>query len=700
MELAFNRIFFIITFLVVLPASGILKINSALNARENPVFGVASLAPHHYNPSGIAVDLFGNTYLADQWNNRILKINSEGIITTLAGTGEPGYVNGAGKTAMFNYPCGVTVDKLGNVFVADSQNDCIRKINTKGVVTTFAGAEIDAYIIDDFIDGKGLEARFNEPTGIALDTAGNVYVADKGNNAIRKISANGMVTTLAGSYQFGISDSSSTVFSFAYPTGIAVSNVGDVYVADKYNHRICKISTLGDITVLAGAIDSLREGGYKDGICTNSQFRFPSSVTVDSSGNVYVADWGNDQIRIITNKGEVTTLTGLTEVDYGKRVALEERFSYPCGLTIDRLGNLYVLDNEIRIRKINSTGIVTHIAPPGIYGYRDGKSKVARFRAPRGLAVDTFGNVFVADVKNHCIRKINKIGEVTTIAGSGKEGYADGIGTDASFNEPTDVTIDQFGNLYVADSKNNRIRKINMNGVVTTISGKRKEGNTGGNKNNAIFDDPRSVAVDLKGNIYVTEFSNNCICKISPNGRITTLSVSEGTKNNRDKSGTEFRRPTGIAVDKKGNLYVADSYNHRIQKIQNDKIVSTLAGSGRSGFIRPRIGAVYELKNNNNYIDGFGTSAKFNKPSDVAIDYAGFVYVTDLDNYVVRKISPAGVVTTLAGSTNGFSDGNGAESNFYQPIGIAVDKDGNVYISDRFRIRKISPSGVVTTLAG
>jgi len=176
------------------------------------------------------------------------------------------------------------------------------------------------------------------------------------------------------------------------------------------------------------------------------------------------------------------------------------------------------------------------------------------------------------------------------------------------------------------------------------------------------------------------------------------LSVSEGTKNNSAKSDTKFRRPTGIAVDKKGNLYVADSYNHRIQKIQNDKIVSTLAGSGRSGFIR-RIGAVYKLKNNN-YIDGFGTSAKFNNPSDVAIDYAGFVYVTDLDNYVVRKISPAGVVTTLAGSTNGFSDGNGAESNFYQPTGIAVDKDGNVYISDRFRIRKISPSGVVTTLAG
>ena len=216
-------------------------------------------------------------YVADQENHRIRKITTSGVVSTLAGS-TYGYADGTGTSAKFNYPFGVAVDGAGNVYVADQGNHRIRKITTSGVVSTLAGSTYG------YTDGTGTSAQFKYPIGVAVDGAGNVYVADQSNHRIRKITTSGVVSTLAGSTQ-GYTDGTGTSAQFSYPRGVAVDGAGNVYVADRYNHRIRKITASGVVSTLAGSSQ-----GYTDGTGTSAKFDYPSGVAVDGAGNVYVAD--------------------------------------------------------------------------------------------------------------------------------------------------------------------------------------------------------------------------------------------------------------------------------------------------------------------------------------------------------------------------------------------------------------------------
>jgi sugar lactone lactonase YvrE len=275
---------------------------------------------------------------------------------------------------------------------------------------------------------------------------------------------------------------------------------------------------------------------------------------------------------------------------------------------------------------------------------------------------DGDGNVTVK-----CFRRL-----VTTLAGS-TTGFADGVATAARFSLPFGVAVDAAGNVYVADAGNHRIRKISPAGAVSTLAGS-TQGFVDGSGTAAQFNNPTAVAVDAAGNVYVADRSNHRIRKISPAGAVSTLAGS--TQGSADGVGTaaQFSNPEGVAVDAAGNVYVADLNNHRIRKITPAGAVSTLAGS-TAGFA-----------------DGVGAAAQFNFPSGVAVDAAGNVYVADRSNHRIRKISPAGAVSTLAGSTQGFADGVGAAAQFSNPEGVAVDAAGNVYVADRsnHRIRKIN----------
>jgi streptogramin lyase len=279
------------------------------------------------------------------------------------------------------------------VYVADTYNDKIRKITMGGEVTTLAGST------QGFADGEGSAAQFNRPGGVAVDASGNVYVVDTNNHKIRKITPEGEVTTLAGSTP-GFADGTGTAAQFNYPYDLAVDTSGNVYVVDRDNNKIRKITPAGVVTTLAGSIY-----GYGDGTGSSAKFKSPLGVAVDVLGNVYVADAGNHKIRKITPAGEVTTVAGSTQ------------------------------------------------------GFADGAATVAQFYFPTGVAVDASGNVYVADRNNHKIRKITPAGEVTTVAGS-TQGFADGTGTEAQFNRPYGVAIDASGNMYVADINNHKIRKI------------------------------------------------------------------------------------------------------------------------------------------------------------------------------------------------------------------------------------------------
>lgn len=308
--------------------------------------------------------------------------------------------------------------------------------------------------------------------------------------------------------------------------------------------------------------------------------------------------------------------------------------------------------------------VVTTIAGSSS-GYQDGLGTAAKFNGSAGIVVDVNGNLFVADRLNHCIRKIAPNGMVSTYAGSGTSGFLDNTGINAQFSYPMHLAIDLNGNIFVADSNNHRIRKISPTGVVTTVAGS-DSGFADGDGNVAKFSYPEGIAVDNLGNIFVADSNNHRIRKITSTGFVTTL-AGDGTFGFADGNGNlaKFWTPCGIAVDLNGAVIVAEKQNNRIRKVLQNGDVSTIAGNGTSGSA-----------------DGIGTTAQFRNPFGVAIDAVGYIYVVDSGNNRIRKITTSGVVTTLAGSTSGYLDGIGTAAKFNYPIGISVATDGKVYISE------------------
>ena len=610
-------------------------------------------------PRGIAVDFAGTVYVADSSNHTIRRITAAGVVTTLAGTA--GTTGPAQATpAKFHEPFGVATDNAGNVYVADTNNNAIRKITPAGVVTTLAGGNGMGST-----DGTGSGAKFAEPHGLVLDSSGNVYVTDYVNMTIRKVTPAGVVTTLAGSPGVeGFVNGTGTAARFKSLQGIAIDTSGNLYIADSGNRSIRKITPVGVVTT------------FVDG--TNGQLGSPRGVVVDGTGTLYVTDYTAHVVYRVTSAGVVSRFAGLQtgagagpmpgNTDGPTTSAL---FNAPSAITSDSAGNLYVADTASNtIRKIASGNVTTLAGLAGRSSSVDGKGSAARFEDPYAVAVDGSGNVYVADATDHSIRKIAADGTVTTLAGkSGTFGSSDGIGTAALFKTPQGIAADSAGNVYVADTGNATVRKITSSGVVTTLAGTAgSEGSVDATGAAARLASPYGVAVDGVGNVYVVESGPNTVRKITPAGVVTTLAGSPNKIGLVDGTGSaaRFSVPFDIAVDTAGNLYICDHGNHAIRKVTPEGVVTTLAGSGSPG-----------------KTDGTGVAALFKFPAGISVDTTGNVYVADTDNQVIRKISPQGVVATIAGSGIGSADGVGTLATFYNPKDVAVDSSGNIYVADR-----------------
>jgi streptogramin lyase len=646
------------------------------------------------SPQGVAVDSAGNVYVADSGNNTIRKITPAGASTTLAGTvGLKGATDGTGTAAQFNFPTGVVVDSSGNLYVADDANNTIRKITPGGVVTTFAGAPSNA----GWANGTGAAAQFNNPTGMTMDGSGNLYVADAGNNTIRKIAPGAVVTTVAGSATDKTNssrDGQLILARFNGPTGVAIDGAGNLLVADTGNSEIRLVSPTGIVSTIAGLPGNR---GLADGTGSGAQLNQPEGIALDGSGVAYVADTYNNAVRKVTLNGIVTTLAG-TASSRGSAdgTGAAARFNSPRGTATDAAGNVYVADvvNDT-IRKVTPAGVVTTVAGlPGTTGTTDGTGSAARFTSPSGVAVDGSGHLWVVDTGNELIRMVSPAGVVTTVAGvSGPAGSTDGTGTGALFSSPLGIATDSAGNAYVSDTGNNTIRKVTPAGVVTTLAGQAgSAGTTDAGGTAALFSGPTAVAVDGSGNVYVADTGNDTIRKITSSGLVSTLAGMAGTRGSADGTGTaaQFDNPNGLTLDGAGNVYVADTSNDTIRKITPAGVVTTLAG--RAGSI--------------GFADGTGSNAHFSYPLGISADGSGNLYVSDAQNNIIRRVTPDGVVTTLAGSafvgTKGNADGTGSGARFNEPNGLAVDGSGNLYVGDTFNatVRKIAPDGTVTTLAG
>lgn len=358
---------------------------------EAQVTGLTASTTYHlrgYCIDNLGKAVYGNTIA---FTTPSITAATYADVTTFAGTGAPGFTDGASNIAQFSNPQAIAADAQGNFYVADSFNNLIRKIATNGTVSTIAGSTDPGYVND-----VKANARFYSPQGIAVDAQGNVYVSDFGNNAIRKITPDGAVSTLAGGNGPGYADGQGLVAKFHNPSGLAVDAQGNIYVADKGNNIIRKITAAGVTSTIAGNTVP----GYINAVGTLAQFNSPSGVTLDSKGNIYVADLSNSSIRKITSDGTVSTLAG-------NPTTTTDLLNLPQSITVDKNDNLFITDESGRILEISTANILYSIAGTvNVAGYTDGSGTDAAFNSPQGITTDAQGNVYVADYNNNVIRKL------------------------------------------------------------------------------------------------------------------------------------------------------------------------------------------------------------------------------------------------------------------------------------------------------
>jgi sugar lactone lactonase YvrE len=707
-------------------------------------------------PNGVAADSSGNVYIADTQNHTIRKMTLAGVVETIAGSpGVIGSADGVGSAARFYAPTGVAFNAAGSIFVADYGNSTIRKLTPtlKGwMVTTLAGTAG----VTGKTDGTGAKALFSDPSGVALDGVGNVYVADTGNPAIRKISPGGVVSTLVGNLTYISKSNGLTVSNFyaiAAPQGVAVDAVGNIFYTDSGGGAIAagvyKVTPAGAVSLYENvnsprglALDSAGNVYVTSlGSPTVSKFTAPLSgatqigagfsnplgVAVDEKNNVFVADTGNHIIRqIASSDGSTIALAGSSAVTgAASGTGTGATFNNPEGLVVDSTGDIYVADTDNQeIRIITPFALTTILAGTGAVGAVNGPGMNAVFDAPKGVAVDTSGNVYVADFGFDRVQKITPAGKVTTLA----------IG----LNNPNAMAIDASGNLYVvvapqvnAANANPSVEVISPQGNVTPLTSPPAAAGAGvaidgsGNvytvTNNVILkaapnaavtllvtntfplNNPTGLAVDSAGNVYVADTGNNRIVQVAPTGFATNIAGTntlQAGHTNGVGTNALFNGPTGVAVDGGGNLYIADKGNNTIRMMTPSTpfatnaswTVSTIAGGGTNGNVAGTS-------------NGLGTNAYFTSPLYVAVDSSLNLYLTEGNN-LLRKLTkgPSGyTVSTLAGYTNSAGVGQTAPTaTFNAPSGVAMDSAGNVFVADQGNslIREISPGGVVTTLAG
>jgi sugar lactone lactonase YvrE len=416
---------------------------------------------------------------------------------------------------------------------------------------------------------------------------------------------------------------------------------------------------------------------------------------LDSGGNLYILDGGNNSIRKVAPSGIISTVGGNGPGDLGdnRGSAASDHLSYPVSIAVDIAGNIYVCDSY-RIRKVTPGGAIINIAGNGIRGYSgDGGPAISAQIGSSSVAVDVNGDVYIGDSENFRIRKVNYAGIITTVAGNGSEGDSGdgGPATSAQLNSLYELALDSAGNLFIADTNNGRVRKVTPAGMITTVAGNGTDdfGGDGGPAVSAPLTRPESVAVDSKGNLFIADTVNNRIRMVTLDGIINTVG-GNGTHGYSGDGGRAtsalLNRPEHVTVDSAGNLYIADIFDKRIRKVTPAGVITTVAGNGTQG-----LGGD----------GGRATSAQLSYPQGMTVDSANNLYIADSGR--VRKVSPAGVITTVAGKENGIifiRDGIPATTCGIYPYDVVVDSGGNLYIAANNRILKVLPSGILLTVAG
>ena len=571
-------------------------------------------------PYGVAFDAKGNLLIADPGNERVRMINTTGTITTVAGNGTEGY-SGDGQPATeasLNIPLSVAADSTGNVYIADTFNSVVRMVDTAGVIHTVAGNHTWGFSGDG---GPATAAKISDPESVVVDGGGNFYIADTSNRRVRKVDSTGIITTYAGNGQSGNGGNGGPATSGSIgPTFALLLGEGKLYIGTSGNVWAVDLTSQIINLVAGNAGGGVGFNGDSQAALSTS-FSFVLGLGFDGSGNLLIVDADNGRIRKIDASQVVTTIAGGYIGDGGRGVSASVNMgSSPGGhIALDSGGNLYIPDIlNNRVRKVSSTGIISTFAGTGISGYSGdfGPATAATLTTPKGVAADGFGNVYIADGNGlGAIRKVDSSGTITTLttlifatglavdssgnvyaASSGGNGSViwkitssgsaaivagvqnqtgyngDGIpATQALLNAPTGVAVDSAGNFYIAEWAGSRIRKVDTGGIISTVagSGTRGYGGDGGPATAAFLSAPADVATDTKGNIYIADSINARVRVVDSSGTINTIAGTGAlgyNGNNLPATSTNIF-PTGINVSSKGVVYVTDQLSYRVRKI-------------------------------------------------------------------------------------------------------------------------------------
>jgi trimeric autotransporter adhesin len=526
--------------------------------------------------------------------------------------------------------------------------------------------------------GPATSALLETPQAVAIDASGSMFIADAGNGVIRKVTSGGVISSIP------------TFNAYAYD--IKLDSTGNLYVAA--NNRVYKVTQAGAVTTVAG------NGNYGysgDGaVATAATFNSVYSIALDSANNLYVCDYANQRVRKVDAKtGIVQTIAGSNgrgfAGDGGQATAA--LLNYPRYIALDGAGNLYISDsNNYRIRKVGSDGTITSVAGNGTVCCTspDGGLATSVFLEVGPLAVDGTGNVYFFEYLTGRVRMVSSGGIISAFAGNGKEGFVDGSAGTAQFSGVNGIAMDSSSNVYIVESNNDRVRVVS-GGTVSTVAGRAHYGGDGGPGTAALLHRPRGVAVAVDGTVFFTDTINHRVRKVATDGTISTIAGTGDpgfSGDNGPSTAAMLSYPDRIAIDAAGNVYVVDQSDFRVRKITPSGTITTVAGNGNCCFSNDSAGAV---------------NSPFFYITGIAVDGPGNLYLSELSNYKIKKVTPAGGLSTYAGNGSfGFSGDSGAATGaqFRYPTDLALDSAGNLYINDQNRVRKVDKLGVITTIAG